>query len=215
MNDILFDLDGTLTDPKIGITRSVQYALRAFGIHVEDLDSLEIYIGPPLNVSFMKFHGLSEDQAMQAIIKYREYFTDIGIFENCVYEGIEDMLAGLKAAGKRLFIATSKPEIFARRILEHFGLIQYFDDVCGATMDLSRSKKEDVIRYTLEKNNILDYSNAVMVGDRCHDAEGAKAVGIASIGVLFGYGSREEHEEAGADRIADSVEELYDIIINM
>lgn len=212
MNYILFDLDGTLTDPWIGITKSVQNAIRAFEIEVEDLRSLCCYIGPPLHQSFMEFHGLSADEAQQAITKYREYFADRGIFENDVYDGIEAMLAKLRKEGKKLIVATSKPEVFAIRILEHFGLRDYFEDICGATMDAARSSKEAVIRYALDKNNINDLRETVMVGDRRHDVEGAKAVGLSCIGVLFGYGSREELTLAGADHIAETVEELYDII---
>ncbi|MDF2540245.1 MAG: hypothetical protein K0S76_3266 [Herbinix sp.] len=214
MKYIFIDLDGTITDPKPGITKSVQYALRAFHINIEDLDSLCCHIGPPLKTAFMEFYGFSEEQALEAIVKYREYFAETGIFENEVYEGMESLLARLKAAGKVLIVATSKPEVFARRILEHFGLIGYFDDVCGSTLDDSRSKKEEVIRYAMEKNGVLENTDVVMVGDRMHDIEGAKAVGLASIGVLYGYGSREELEKAGADRICEAVEDLYEVIMS-
>jgi phosphoglycolate phosphatase len=215
MKYILMDLDGTITDPKIGITKSVQYALKAFDITVEDLELLCRFIGPPLKNSFMEFYGLDEAQTEEAVVKYREYYADKGIYENEVYSGMEELLSRLKRAGKILIVATSKPEVFARRILEHFGLIGYFEDVCGATLDFSRSAKEDVIRYALEKNGLTDYSDIVMVGDRRHDIEGAKAVGLASLGVLFGYGSREELEEAGAGGIAETVEEVYDIVMAM
>ena len=212
MKYILFDLDGTLTNPKIGITKSVQYALKAFHINEPDLDSLCKYIGPPLRKSFKEYHGLSESQAEDAIAKYREYFADTGIFENEVYDGMKELLEKLQKAGKILIVATSKPEIFARRILEHFGLDSYFTDICGDTMDSLRGSKEKVIRYALEKNHITDLSRAVMVGDRLHDIEGAKLAGIASIGVLYGFGSREELEKEGADIIAATVQDLYQII---
>jgi len=215
MKYILMDLDGTITNPKLGITRSVQYALKANNILVEDLDTLCRHIGPPLKSSFMEFYGFSEEEAQAAILKYREYFIETGIYENEVYEGMEELLDKLKKAGKTLIVATSKPEVFAIRILEHFGLALYFDDICGATLDDTRSKKEDVISYALEKNEITEYSNVVMVGDRKHDIEGAKSVGIASIGVLFGFGSREELEKAGADRISETVEDLYEDITNI
>lgn len=215
MKYILFDLDGTLTDPKLGITRSIQYALRAFGIEEPDPEVLYPYIGPPLRDSFQKFHGLSKTQAEDAVAKYREYFAVTGLFENEVYEGIDKMLGNLQKADKSLILATSKPEEFAIRILKHFSLERYFTDICGATMDASRTSKEAVIRYALDKNGIEDFSQVVMVGDRLHDVEGARAVGIACVGVLFGYGSREELEEAGADRIVDTVEELYQIIIEL
>lgn len=215
MKYILFDLDGTLTDPKVGITKSVQYALKAFHIDEPDLDALCKYIGPPLRTSFIEYQGFSETQAEEALVKYREYFGDTGIFENEVYDGIKELLTKLQKAGKSLIVATSKPEIFARRILEHFELESYFTDVCGATMDNSRGTKEEVIRYAFEKNHITDHSLAVMVGDRLHDIEGAKKVGIASVGVLYGFGSREELEKAGADKIAETVQELYEVIMNL
>ncbi len=215
MKYILLDLDGTITDPKEGITKSVQYALKSKGILVEDLDSLCRHIGPPLKTSFMDFYGFSESEAEELVKKYREYFRDTGIFENRVYEGMDELLRKLRTAGKKLITATSKPEVFAKRILEHFELDHYFDDICGASMDNSRIDKEDVIRYALEKNGIKDLSEVIMVGDREHDVIGAHKVGIASLGVLFGYGSRQELEEAGADRLALTVAGVYDVIMSM
>ncbi len=215
MKYILLDLDGTITDPKEGITRSVQYALKSKGILIEDLDSLCRHIGPPLKTSFMDFYGFSESEAEELVKKYREYFRDTGIFENKVYEGMDELLRKLRATGKKLITATSKPEVFAKRILEYFGLDHYFDDICGASMDNNRIDKEDVIRYALEKNGIRDLSEVIMVGDREHDVIGAHKVGIASLGVLFGYGSRQELEEAGADRLALTVAEVYDVIMSM
>lgn len=215
MKYILIDLDGTITDPMVGITKSVQYALKDFHIYIEDLNSLCKYIGPPLRTSFMEYNHLNEEEAERAVAKYREYYTDKGIFENEVYEGISELFERLREAGKILIVATSKPEQFAKIIMEHFNLSKYFDDICGATMDNTRDSKEKVIRYALEKNQITDYSEAVMVGDRLHDVEGAKAVGLPCIGVLYGYGSRQEHEEAGADKIAQTVDELYDIIMEL
>ncbi|MBP1755782.1 MAG: hypothetical protein H6Q59_2180 [Firmicutes bacterium] len=213
MEYILFDLDGTLTNPKLGITKSVQYALESKGIVIENPDVLTKHIGPPLQTSFMEY-GFNEDEAQELIVKYREYYSVTGIYENEVYDGMEELLHRLKQAGKSIYTATSKPEPYAKIILEHFRLDQYFDDICGATMDGSRSEKEDVIRYALRKNGITDLSKVVMIGDRKHDIEGAKRVGVSSIGVLFGYGSREELSLAGADQLADSVEDLYDLIMN-
>lgn len=212
---ILMDLDGTITDPKLGITKSVQYALTFKDIYIEDLDSLCKFIGPPLKNSFMDFYGFNEANAEFLIEKYREYFKDTGIYENSVLEGMDELLHKLKSSGKKIITATSKPELFAQKILEHFHLEQYFEDICGATMDGSRSAKAEVIRYALEKNGISELNKVVMVGDRLHDIEGAKQVGITSVGVLFGYGSREELEKAGADRIAETVPEVYDIIMLM
>ena len=205
----LFDLDGTLTDPGCGITKSVQYALRSYGIEVTDLTKLYPFIGPPLRDSFMKFCGFSEEQAMEAIGRYREYYTATGMFENEVYPGIAQMLSKLKAAGARLAVATSKPEEFAVQIISHFGLEPYFDHVCGASMDeTSRTTKAEVIRYTLETIGTDERSRVLMVGDREHDVLGARAYGLDCVGVLFGYGSREELEEVKAYRIVDTVEEL-------
>ncbi len=215
MKYVLLDLDGTITDPGVGITKSVQYALRSKGIFVRELESLHRHIGPPLKTSFMEFYNFNEEEAEELVSKYREYFKDTGIYENQVYEGMEELLKKLRAAGKKLITATSKPEIFAKKILEHFHLERYFDDICGATLDESRIAKADVIRYALAKNGIEDLSQVVMVGDREHDVEGARKVGIAAIGVLYGYGSRQELEQAGAMRLAGTVEELYDVIMDM
>jgi phosphoglycolate phosphatase len=163
----------------------------------------------------MNFYGFDDTKANRAVEKFREYFIETGIFENEVYEGMEELLGNLKRAGNKIIVATSKPEVLAIQILEHFGLEQYFDDICGAEFDDTRSEKEEVIRYALEKNGINDYSTTVMVGDRRFDVEGAKSVGIASVGVLYGFGSREELEEAGADRICETVEDLYEIVMSM
>ena len=214
MKYILFDLDGTLTNPKLGITKSIQYALRSKGIDITELDSLTKYIGPPLRDTFMDF-GFNEEEALELITKYREYYKGTGLYENEVYAGIKELLHKLKEKGKRIYTATSKPEKFAKIILEHFKLDHYFDDICGASMDNSRSTKEEVIRYALSKNQITELSEVVMIGDREHDVEGARMVGIASIGVLFGYGDRDELECAGADRLAGTVEELNEIIMEM
>ena len=207
-NVVLFDLDGTLTDPALGITKSVAYALESFGIHIEDLGTLCRFIGPPLKDSFMEYYGFSEEQALVAVEKYREYFRDIGIYENELYPGIKEMLQKLKDSGVMVVLATSKPKIFADIILEHFDIMKYFNLVCGSELDGTRVKKGEVISYALEKAGILEPHMAVMVGDRKHDMLGAKEAGICCIGVTFGYGGFEELNEAGADAIVDSVEEL-------
>ena len=209
---ILFDLDGTLTDPGEGITNSVAYALRKYGIEVADRKELYKFIGPPLKDSFMKYYGFSEEEAIKAIEYYREYFRDTGIFENKVYGGVEDMLIALKKADKKIVLATSKPEEFALRILEHFDLKKYFDVVAGASMDSSRSKKGDVIAYALSMCDIPDKKVAVMVGDREHDIIGARENGLDAIGVLYGYGSEEELKECGADYIVGQPEDILDLI---
>lgn len=208
---VLFDLDGTLTNPGKGITNSVAYSLKKFGIEVEDKNELYKFIGPPLYESFMKYYGFSKEKAETAVSYFREYFRDTGIFENEVYEGIENLLNELRSSGRKIILATSKPEEFAKRILAHFGLDKYFDFAAGATMDSSRVKKGDVIAYALSESGCSP-DNAVMIGDKMHDIQGAKENGLASIGVLFGYGSREELENAGADFIAETVEDIMKFI---
>jgi len=203
---VLFDLDGTLTESGIGITRSVAYALRKQGIAETDQKMLDLFVGPPLIGAFMEFYGFSHAQAVQAVEDYREYYAVTGIFENRVYDGVQSLLRQLHAAGKRCVLATSKPEHYARQILDHFGLSPWFDGVFGATMDEKRTNKADVIAYALKKTGFA--GRAVMVGDREHDILGAKANGLASIGVLYGYGSREELETAGATYIAATPEEI-------
>jgi len=214
MKYILMDLDGTITNPKIGITKSIQYALKFKDIYIEDLDTLSRHIGPPLKNTLMEY-GFNTSEVQFLIQKFREYFEVTGLYENEVYEGMEELLMKLKASGRKIITATSKPEVFARRILEYFHLDQYFEDICGAGMDESRTEKDEVIQYALEKNGITDYSDVVMIGDRRYDIEGAKKIGLASIGVLFGFGSREELEAAGADRISETVEGIYDAVISL
>ena len=210
---VLFDLDGTLTDPGVGITGSVAYALEKYGIRIKDRTELYKFIGPPLHESFEKFCGFSPEQAKEAVAYYREYYSDRGIFENAVYNGMEELLAGLKDAGRTLLVATSKPELFARMILEHFGLTRYFNYIAGANMDGSRTRKDEVILYALMAGNVTDMSKAVMVGDREHDILGAKKVGIDSAGVLYGYGSRKELMEAGADYILEKPENIAQVVL--
>lgn len=209
---LLFDLDGTLTDPGLGITNSVMYALDKFGIHVDDRTSLYRFIGPPLMDSFERFYGFSPAQSERAVGYYREYFRETGIFENKVYDGIPELLNALKEKEKTLAVATSKPEEFAVRILRHFGLYEYFEFVAGATMDHTRCKKPDVMRYALEKLGVSDNSAAIMIGDREHDIIGAKENGLDSVGVLFGYGSCEELKQAGAVYIAETPEDILRFI---
>ncbi len=203
--NILFDLDGTLSDPMIGITKSVQYALARFGIKANDLRELLGFIGPPLKGSFQNFYGFSDAQATEAVEIYREYFSKTGLFENEIYPGIPQLLKALTQQGKKLYLATSKPTVFATQILEHFSISQYFSFVGGSLLSGERVEKEDVIRYVLEENKIKK-ETAVMIGDRSFDIEGAKACGISSIGVLYGYGSRGEFIKA--DAIAETVTEL-------
>lgn len=205
---ILFDLDGTLTNPELGITNCVMYALEKFGIKVEDRKELHPFIGPPLMYSFQEYCGLSEEESRQAVVYYRERFPVKGLYENEVYDGVIEMLQKLKEQGKTIILATSKPEEYAVEILRYFKLDQYFDFVAGATMDGSRGEKADVISYALEISGIKNKSEAIMVGDRNYDVLGAKVNGLDSIGVLFGFGDYEELTEAGATYIVETVEDI-------
>lgn len=208
----LFDLDGTLTDPGLGITNSVMYALDKFGIHVTDRSELYTFIGPPLTDSFERYFGFSKEQALQAVDYYREYFRPTGIFENVVYEGIPEMLQQLKDQGVVIALATSKPYEFSVRILEHFDLIQYFDHVGAATMDGSISRKEDVIAHVLNKLGDVDPASVLMIGDREQDITGANLNHLSSVGVLWGYGSREELLGAGATYLAAVPGDIPEIV---
>lgn len=209
---ILFDLDGTLTDPFEGITNSVVHALKRYNIEVTGKRELRSFIGPPLVESFMKYFNFTEADAKNAVEVYREHFGTKGLFENELYEGIPNMLSELKSRGKTVIMATSKPEVYARRIAEHFDIAKYFDYMAGSELNGQRIAKTEVIEYALSSLGISDRRNCLMIGDRLHDINGAKKSDIHSVGVLWGYGSREELEEAGADYICSSVENLIDII---
>lgn len=212
---ILFDLDGTLTDPMLGITKSVQYALNKFGIEIEDLNQLCKFIGPPLKDSFMEFYNFTEEDASKAITYFREYFSTKGLYENEVFDNIEDMLISLKEQNKSLIIATSKPTVFAEKILEHFNLKKYFDFISGSNLDNTRTKKADVIKYALEENGLTDISEIIMIGDREHDVIGAKSLGIECIGILHGYGSYDELSNSGAEYIVKDVNELHSLLLKL
>lgn len=202
-----------MTDPAVGITKSVQYALKRFGITEENREALYPFIGPPLVDSFMKYYGFSREKAGQALLCYREYFAEYGLFENEVYEGIPALLSDLKRAGKRVFLATSKPEVYARRILDYFELTPYFDGIYGALLDeAKRSRKDEVLAYALQESG-ADPSEACMVGDRSFDVEAAGQFGLRTVGVLYGYGSRIELAAAGADFICETVENLREVLI--
>ena len=210
---ILFDLDGTLTDSAPGILNSVRYACRKMGLEVPPEATLRKFLGPPLIDSFRELIGLSDAEADRAVSAFREYFPTKGIFENEVYPGIPALLADLKAAGKTVIIATSKPEDFAKRIMVHFDLAQYCDFICGATMDETRTDKAEVIAYALETAGITGKDGLVMVGDREHDVLGAKRNGLPCVGAVYGYGSAEELTTAGAAALANTVEELHTILL--
>ncbi|WP_370861934.1 HAD family hydrolase [Parabacteroides faecis] len=210
---LLFDLDGTITDSETGITRCVAYALNYFGILVNDLRELSPFIGPPLLDSFKDFYNFTDEQATVAVAKYRERYADKGILENELYPGIEKLLADAQKNGKTVILATSKPEIFAKRILDHFGLSDYFSFVAGSGLDGSLHTKTDVINYILQSNQITNLESVVMIGDRKHDIIGAKNVGIDSIGVLYGFGDYKELSDAGADHIAENIPALRKLLL--
>ena len=217
---ILFDLDGTITDSKPGILKSMQYAMKNFGIGIKDeeLDSYSFFLGPPLRDSFRKGFNLNDEEAEKAVAKYREYFVPKGMFDNILYPGISDLLKNLKISGKTVILATSKPEIYARQILEHFGLLKYFDFTAGDALDGSRAGKDKAILRGLEHFNIIsseEKAKAVMIGDRNHDIIGAAKTGIESVGVLYGYGSEEEltSGEYRADYIVRDITELSELLI--
>ena len=208
---LLFDLDGTLTDPGLGITSCVQYALKSLGIDEPNLDKLKPFIGPPLKTSFMEFYGLDDEKAEAAVAKYRERFQDTGIYENELYRGIPEMLKKLRGRGLHLGVASSKPTVFVERILEHFKIKQYFEVVVGSELDGSRSEKAEVVQEALRRlfpDGRIQKHRVFMIGDRKFDVEGARTIGVESVGVTFGYGGMEELMAAHADYIVRSVEEL-------
>lgn len=206
---ILFDLDGTLTDSGEGIINCATLALNHFGLPVPGRETMRVFVGPPLDETFIRF-GVPADKTDEAIAVYRSRYTTVGKFENFPYPGVEKMLEKLRADGHRLFVATSKPESMSVEILEKFGLAEYFELICGATFDGTRSHKADVIAYLLQKAG--KQSQIVMVGDTAYDVIGAKAHNIPAIGVSWGYGKTEDMEAAGAEAIAHSVAELYDLL---
>ena len=212
---LLFDLDGTLTNPKEGITKCVQYALRAFGIEEPDLDRLTPFIGPPLRQSFIDFYQFSEDQAITAVEKYRERFSTTGLFENVLYLGIPTMLQALQKQGKILAVASSKPTVFVRQILEHFKLAQYFQVIEGSNLDGSRVEKKEVIAAVLQQLGNPPIQQVIMVGDRIYDVRGAAELGIACVGVRFGFAAPGELENSGAIYLADTVRDLQQYLLSL
>ncbi|BCK43763.1 phosphoglycolate phosphatase [Streptococcus suis] len=209
---ILFDLDGTLTDSGQGILNSVAYALEKMGIEEPDTANLNRFIGPPLYESFSRFYQLNPEDTQSAVDAFRVYFKEKGMFENQLYPGIIPLLEELRTAGKTLVIATSKPEIFAKQILEHFGIAHYFDVIAGASLDSSRISKADVIGYAINQLEAFP-KHAVMIGDREHDIEGARMHQLPAIGVLYGYGSKQEFEKAGATMIVETIQDLKKILL--
>lgn len=213
---LLFDLDGTLTDPKTGICTCVQYALASFGINEPDIEKLTPFIGPPLKDSFMQFYGMDEEQAVAAVEKYRERFSEKGLFENQVYEGIPGMLERLNSKGFCLAVASSKPTVFVEQILEHFHIKKHFKVIVGSELDGTRVNKDEVVAEALRQlfgENPVEKESVYMIGDRRFDVEGARIIGVESVGVAYGYGDMEELREAKADYIVRSVEELQEFLL--
>jgi phosphoglycolate phosphatase len=213
-NTVLFDFDGTVVDSSEGIINSAEYVLEKYGIAVKEKTELFKFIGPPLMYSFMTFYNFSEEKSKEAITHYRQYYEKYGINQNRLYDGMEELLKNLKANGKTVGVMTSKPEHFAKKILEDFNISKYFDFVCGASLDeLSRSTKIEVMEYGIKTYNVNDKNSTIMIGDRNFDIDGANFFGFDSIGVLFGFGSREEFVKAGATYIVESPKEIEKIIL--
>lgn len=210
---IIFDLDGTLSNSKEGITKSVQYALEKVGISESDLNKLEHFIGPPLKDELMKTYDMTEEAAMQSVADYRERYTPIGLYETESYPGTEYMLQKLKTKGKYIAMATSKPQEMAEEVLRYLKIDGYFDCVMGAELRGPRQSKQSVLEALFEKLPIKDKNKYIMIGDTCFDVDGAKAVGVETIGVSFGFGDTNEMKEHGAIAIVDTMEELTELLV--
>ena len=216
----LFDLDGTLTDPREGITKSVQYALKKQGIEEPDIKKLEFFIGPPLRDSFMQAYGMSRQKAEESVAFYRERFAPIGVLENKIFEGIPQLLKELSENSVKIAIASSKPTVFVHQILEHFGIKEYFDVIVGSELDGRRDTKEEVVEEALKQLGILEMAASdrqaacAMIGDRKFDIQGAKAFGLTGVGVRFGFADEGELEAEGADYIVDTVKELQKLLLS-
>lgn len=211
-NTLIFDLDGTLIDSAPGIINCMRHTLTAMKFDIPN--DFNRFLGPPLHNSFAEFFGMNENQVNEAVKIFRERYKEKGLFENVVYDGIPEMLRRLKNADKKLLIATSKPEVFAVKIMENHQLAEYFDIIGGADINGSRNEKNEIIEYVLKQTNITELSRVLMIGDRSHDIIGAKKCGLSSMGVLWGYGNREEFLQHGADIIVNTPQETADVIIN-
>lgn len=210
--NLLFDLDGTLTDPSDGITRCYIHALRALGREPPKAAELERHIGPPMRTVLAELLGTQDTDEVETGVRiYRERFSTVGLFENTPYPGIAEALAQLRSRGYRLYVCTSKPEVYAVRILEHFQMADYFQHIYGCELDGARGEKTELLAYLLERESI-EPSRAVMIGDRLHDVRAAKANGVRSVGVLYGFGSAAELERAGADVLCAGVSDLPAVI---
>lgn len=215
MDAVLFDLDGTISNSKEGITKCVQYALKHFGIEEPDLDKLDVFIGPPLVESFMKFYNFTLEQAKEATAKYRERYAPIGIHETYMYPGTRECIEELKKQGYRIGMASSKPESFCKIVLEDFGILDLFDDVVGATMDGRIGTKEEVLEEVFRRWSYVEKGEICLIGDTLFDVNGAKHAGIPCVAVTYGYGDAEELKEAGAVALIDNLMELPDVLQNL
>ena len=211
---IAFDLDGTLTNPESGLICGFKYALDAYGVKYGSDESLKKFIGPPLQVAWAEEYGVSRETAVEMLLKFREFYNVYGWWDNKPYEGVREMLAALRASGRILVVATSKPEPIAKRVLKLFELDSYFDFIGGASTDLRRDTKEQVLSYALDAVGCTDRAEAILVGDRKYDAEGARLCGIDSLGVLWGHGSAEELSASGCTLIADTPDEVVRLRTN-
>ncbi len=208
---VLFDLDGTLTDPYMGITNSIMYALERMGREIPPREQLKCFIGPPLYDEFRRSFGMSHEEANEAVSLYREYYPEKGLYENRLIDGAEQLLAALKMRRRRICLATCKPELYAREILCHFGIDSYFDFVGAATLDGRISTKAQVLGYVMNRTGTRP-EECILVGDRMHDIVGAHEVGMKCAAVLVGYGSKEEFAEYHADYVFEALSDVLKIV---
>lgn len=210
---IAFDLDGTLTNPERGLIASFVYALGKMGVDYGEKEELKRFIGPPIYEEWQRVFGFTPEESSEALLIFREYYSVYGWWDNEMYQGVPEMLRALCESGKKIILATSKPEVFARKILDLFDIAKYFDYVGGADTDKTRDKKHEVLAYSMASLGVTDTSRVILVGDRVYDAEGARACGVDSLGVLYGHGSREEIENSGFNYICESVEDIAKTLI--
>ena len=212
-NIIAFDLDGTLTNPEKGLVKSFSYTFDKMGIPYNSADELKRFIGPPLYEEWQRCFGLTPEESAKALLFFREYYAEYGWWDNEIYPGVADMLKALKSGGKKIILATSKPEVFAKKILDLFEISCYFDFIGGASSDKTRDKKHEVLTYSLDAVGATDKDQCILVGDRVYDAEGAKICGIDSLGVLYGHGSYEEIESAGFTYVCNDVSDVTKLLL--